>query len=288
MDTADAGADFFDVVDAVKQGCNAGVSGNALGAELFGREAARQATGVGDDHPVGKDLDRDVGSPVEIITVTDRIDNGLPQGDFRIVGNLFVLQVLDPEAHLGMPLHKKQGVVDVFHDVSREVLLVEDDDFFTAAIEHTDNHRMVEKKVDVSGEEQDTKVCEPVVGSQTIEVVQQGFAVDARTDACQFQKAGKCVQVEIVGIDGFRMAQLTEADSAFLLEKFNDLVARRLGASFSNNNYNTRTTRLLPRNPMRRNPLRPFDQLLLIHTLPRLDLAGERLFDEGILDHCYI
>ncbi len=47
-DTADAGADLFDVVDAMKQRSNAGISSHALGAQLFRREAARQATGVSD------------------------------------------------------------------------------------------------------------------------------------------------------------------------------------------------------------------------------------------------
>jgi hypothetical protein len=40
-----------------------------------------------------------------------------------------VLQMLDLEPHFGMPLHKQQGIVDIVHNASGKVFLVQDRDF---------------------------------------------------------------------------------------------------------------------------------------------------------------
>jgi len=61
----------------------------------------------------------------------------------RNIGNLFPLQFFNLILHVCVPFNEKNGIVDVFNNISLKILLVKDIHFFHSLIQNTDNNGMV-------------------------------------------------------------------------------------------------------------------------------------------------
>ena len=154
LDTPDARARLLDESDPVEQVGYDGIPPNAPVAQVAQCQALGQAAGAAYLDPVRVDLDEDVGAVKEPVPVHDCIGDGLAQGLHRILRNILPTESFNTVGRTGIALDESQGVLDVGHDPTGEVLAVQDVDLVRAFRQQAGDVRFRKEAPHVPGEEE--------------------------------------------------------------------------------------------------------------------------------------
>ena len=159
-DAPDAGSRLLYEVDVVEQIGDQRVAPNASAAKIGKRQSPWQPAWTHYLDAVGVNLDKNVGSVNEPITMHNGVRDGLPQGVGGILGDIASPQAFDAVRGTSIALHEAQGILDIGHDAAVEILAIQDVHLVGASCEQTGDVGLWKKAARILGEEEHSGVPE--------------------------------------------------------------------------------------------------------------------------------